>query len=118
MSCIQGLLEKLAPEIEAYLRPRLQGFLGAFVRAYLPQHWSFETEEGTTTVRIDASGAVSVLAGAVKGPDVSVRGPHARLKQILTTRERPGGSKTDLVVTAHSAKGRAALEQVRQRFGL
>ncbi len=117
MSCTRALLEKLVPEIEANLKPRLQGFLGAFVRAYLPQHWSFETEEGTTTVRIDPTGAVAVVPGAVTSPDVTVRAGHDRLKQVLTTREKPPGKVSDVSVVAHTAKGRAALEQVRSRFG-
>lgn len=117
MSSVQELLEKLAPDIEAELKPRLQGFIGAFVRAYLPQHWSFETEEGTSTVRIDPTGAVTVVAGAVKAPDVTVKGPHDRLQQILSRRERPSGRVTDVSVVAHTAKGRAALDQVRGRFG-
>jgi len=117
VSCIQGLLEKLAPDIEAELKPRLQGFIGAFVRAYLPQDWAFVTEEGTSTVRIDPSGSVTVLPSASRSPDVTVRGPHDRLRLILSKREKPRGNVTDVTVAAHTAKGRAALEQVRGRFG-
>lgn len=117
MSCIHGLLEKLAPDIEAELKPRLQGFIGAFVRAYLPQHWAFVTEKETSTVRIDPTGSVTVLPEAVPSPDVTVRGPHDRLRQILSKRGRPRGDISDVTVVAHTAKGRAALEQVRGRFG-
>jgi hypothetical protein len=118
VSCTQELLEGLAPQVEAYLQPRLQGFIGAFVRAYLPQHWTFVTEEGTTTVRIDPTGKVSVTGGGVAAPDVTVRASHDRLREVLTTRQRPSGGSGDVSVVAHTAKGRAALDQVRGRFGV
>ena len=117
MSCTQGLLEKLAPEIEKELKPRLQGFIGAFVRAYLPQVWVFETEEGATTVRIEPTGAVVVVAGPTKSPDVTVKGPHDRLQKILSTRGKNTPKPADVSVVAHTAKGKAALDQVRSRFG-
>ncbi|MGA8603692.1 MAG: hypothetical protein WB788_01310 [Thermoplasmata archaeon] len=117
MSCTQALLEKLAPDIEKELKPRLQGFIGAFVRAYLPQVWVFETEEGATSVRIEPTGAVTVAAGPATARDVTIRGPHDRLKQVLSTRTKGGAKPTDFSVVAHTAKGRAALEQVRSRFG-
>jgi hypothetical protein len=117
VTCIQGLLEKLAPDVEASLKPRLTGFIGAMVRAYLPQHWAFVTEEGTTTVRIDPTGSVTVLPGAVASPDVTVRGDHDGLRTILERRERPAGPTPGLSVVAHTAKGRAAVDQVRSRFG-
>ncbi|HLM90589.1 MAG TPA: hypothetical protein VK424_00815 [Thermoplasmata archaeon] len=117
MTCTQALLEKLAPDIEKELKPRLQGFIGAFVRAYLPQVWVFETEEGATSVRIEPTGAVTVGAGPTRSPDVTVHGPHDRLKKILSTRTKGGARPTEVSVVAHTAKGRAALEQVRSRFG-
>ncbi len=118
MTSLKGLLEALAPEIEQELQRHLRGFFGAFIRAYLPQHWSFVTEEGTDTVRIDPSGAVTVLGGAVPAPDVTVQGPRERLEQVLSKREKRAGKVPDLAVVAHTARGRAALEQVRARFGL
>jgi len=117
VSCTQSLLEKLAPDIEKELRPRLQGFLGAFVRAYLPQVWVFETEEGATSVRIEPTGAVTVHAGTTPSPDVTVKGPHDRLQKVLSTRSKGTPKPADIDVVAHTAKGRAALEQVRSRFG-
>ena len=117
MSCTQALLEKLVPDIEKELKPRLQGFIGAFVRAYLPQVWVFETEEGATSVRIEPTGAVTVHAGPTPAPDVTVKGPHVRLKKVLATRTKGAAKPADVSVVAHTAKGRAALEQVRSRFG-
>ncbi len=112
------LLRAIAPDLEAYVRPRLQGFLGAFLRAYLPQAWAFETEDGTTTVTIAADGQVTVAPEAVAAPDVTVAAPRARLEAVFARRGSPGPRPPDIRVAAHTAKGRAAVDQVRQRFGL
>jgi hypothetical protein len=117
VTCLQGLLEKLVPDIEKELQPRLQGFLGSFVRAYLPQVWVFETEEGATSVRIEPTGLVTVHPGATPAPDVTVKGSHADLKRILSSRSKGAAPPNELTVTAHTGKGRAAVSQVRARFG-
>jgi hypothetical protein len=112
------LLSPIAPRVEAEIKPRLQGFLGGFIRAYLPQQWVFQTEKGEATVRIGPDGDVSVEEGAVSTPDVTVQAPHRRIEAILERGERPARPVPDVHVTAHTARGRAALDQVRGRFGV
>jgi hypothetical protein len=111
------ILTPLGPRVEAELKPRLKGFLGSFIVAYLPQHWVFETEKGKATVQIRKDGSVLVVDGAVSTPDVTVKAPHEKIEAVLLRGERPHGGD-DIAVDAHTAKGRAALEQVRGRFGL
>lgn len=118
MTSTAQLLEQIAPGIENELKPRLQGFLGSFVRAYLPQHWVFETDEDSATVQIAPTGAVTVAPGSVPSPDVTVHAPKSRLEQILTARVRPAAMPTDVRVVPHTAKGKVAFDQVRGRFGL
>ncbi len=112
------LLAKIAPEIEKEIQPRLQGLIGSFVRAYLPQVWVFETERGSTTVTIDRSGTVAVSEGAGGSPDVTVHAPEALLVKLLSSRVRPAAMPAGVRVVPHTAKGRTAFDQVRGRFGL
>jgi hypothetical protein len=112
------LLEQVAPGIEQELKPRLQGLIGSFVRAYLPQVWVFETDEDSATVRVEATGAVAVTAGTAPSPDVTIHAPKARLEKILTSRAPPKTIPADVRVVPHSTKGRVAFDQVRGRFGL
>jgi hypothetical protein len=118
VTCTAQLLQKIAPEIEKELKPRLQGLIGSFVRAYLPQVWVFETEHESTTVRIEPTGAVAVTSGGSKSPDVTVHAPHDRLERLLSSRKRPSSMPADIQVLPHTAKGKAAFDQVRGRFGL
>jgi hypothetical protein len=117
---VPGLVELLAPmspRVEAELKPRLQGFLGGIIRAYLPQHWVFETETEKATVTIAKDGGVSVAPGAVDQPDVTVRAPRSQVEAIAKGGPPPARRPDDVQVAAHTARGRAALEQVRKRFG-
>jgi hypothetical protein len=112
------LLAAITPEVEKELKPRLQGFLGSFVRAYLPQHWVFETEQDAATVEIATTGAVRVLPGPFPAPDVTVHAPKHRLEELLTRKSRPANLPTDVRAVPHTAKGKVAFDQVRSRFGL
>ena len=112
------LLTKIAPDIETELKPRLQGLIGSFVRAYLPQVWVFETDEDAATVRVEPTGSVTVASGAAASPDVTIHAPKARLQKILTARSRPATMPSDVTVVPHTSKGRVAFDQVRGRFGL
>jgi hypothetical protein len=118
VATVAQLLEQITPSIEKELQPRLQGFLGSFVRAYLPQHWVFETEDDAATVLIAPTGVVSVSPGTVPSPDVTVHAPKSRLEKLLTTRTKPATMPTDVRVVPHTAKGKVAFDQVRGRFGL
>ena len=75
MSCLEELLTKTARSFEAELQSRLQGFLGGFVRAYLPQVWVFKTDDGTVSLSIDTSGHATVAKGARPHADVTVESP-------------------------------------------
>jgi hypothetical protein len=112
------LLEKITPDIEKELKPRLQGFLGSFVRAYLPQHWVFETDQDAATVEIATTGAVRVVPGTFPSPDVTVHAPKHRLEELFSKGARPATMPTDVRAVPHTAKGKVAFDQVRSRFGL
>ncbi len=117
MPTTADLLRGIAPDVEKEIRPRLQGFLGSFVRAYLPQVWVFETDAETATLRVEPTGAVAVVEGAPPHPDVTIVLTKARLEQLLTARTRPAHRPTDVQVVPHTAKGKVAFDQVRSRFG-
>jgi hypothetical protein len=119
MSCVARLLAHAATEIEPEVQRRLQGFLGSFVRAYLPQVWVFQTEDGVATLKVDLAGHVSALAGALDKPDVTIEIAHDRLKAALE-RTGPAGPPPPgaVKVTPHTAKGKAAFDLVRSRLGL
>jgi hypothetical protein len=112
------LLRGIAPDIERQLQPRLQGLIGSFVRAYLPQVWVFVTDVDAASVRVEPTGTVTVSEGEAAHPDVSIHAPKARLEKILTTRARPAHVPPDVRVVPHSSKGKVAFDQVRSRFGL
>lgn len=118
MSCIEGLLRNVARDAEPEVRSRLNGLFGGMIRHYLPQVWVFRTEDGTASLRVDAAGAFSVVAGAASPADVTIEVGHDRLKAALT--RRPPGSLPPgpLTVTPHTAKGRAAFDLLRGRLGL
>ncbi|HYA70004.1 MAG TPA: hypothetical protein VEH28_01370 [Thermoplasmata archaeon] len=118
MSCVEGLIEKAAREVEPEVKQRLQGFLGGFVRAYLPQTWVFRTEDGTASLRVDPSGAATAIPGAAESPDVTVEVGHDRLKAALEQRGKGTRPTGNFKVTTHTAKGRAAFDLLRERFGL
>ena len=119
MSCIQGLLASICPEIERQLRPNLRGIKGLLVRGYLPQTWVFETESETVTLLVDSQGAVSTQPSAPLHRDVTIRWKHDFLSSVLRTRSRasvPGGIRP--VVMFHTPKGRRAFNFLKKRFGL
>jgi hypothetical protein len=112
------LLGKIAPEIEKELKPRLQGLIGSFVRAYLPQVWVFETEADAASVRVETTGSVTVAPGTSPSPDVTIHAPKARLEKLLTSKTRPASVPADVRIVPHTTKGKVAFDQVRSRFGL
>ncbi len=118
MSCLLGLLRAVAPEIEARLAPQVRGLFGGIVAGYLPQVWLFETDDGTVSIEVDRAGHVRAVAGALASPDVTIVTSHARLSAALATRRREAVPPGPLAVTAHTAKGRAALGMLRGRLGL
>src|SRR5256885_1035215 len=83
---IADLLDRLRPEIEAQLKPNLQGIFGGVIRGYLPQAWAFKTDAETVTISVDSHGNVSLRSGGSLNPDVLVKGSLDALSDALSTR--------------------------------
>ena len=118
MSCIEALLAKTATRVEPEVQQRLRGFLGQFIRAYLPQTWVFQTNDGTASLRVDANGHATAIAGAAADPDVTVEIAHDRLKAALEGTSKTPPPASEYKVTPHTKKGKAAFDLLRQRVGL
>ncbi len=112
------LLGRFAPSVEAEVKPRLNGFLGGLLRAYLPLTWVFRTEHDAASLVVEATGHVVVSAGALASPDVTVEGPYAELSAMLERRGKQRPTAGQLKVTPHTAKGRTAFDYMRSRLGL
>jgi len=113
------LLASVTPDLEARIRSQLTGFTAAIVRPYLPQRWVFVTEQGTASLVVDTTGAVSAVDGVAAPPDVTLKIGFERLRVALTTRRKelvPPGPP--LEVTPHTAKGKTAFQFLRSRLGL
>jgi len=118
VSCTATTLGELGPAIEKEVQAHLQGLLGGFVRAYLPQAWLFRTEQDVASLRVDPSGKVTVSPTAAPQPDVTVEGPHDRLRDALRSRGRDRPPAGTIRVTAVTARGRAAVNLLGSRLGL
>lgn len=118
MSCLVPLLTDAARGVEAQVKPQLNGFFGGVIRAYLPQRWVFQTEDGAATLDLAPDGSASVTAGASAHPDVTVRIGHDKLAAALSQRRAGGLPPGPVDVQAHTAKGQAAFDFARRRLGL
>jgi hypothetical protein len=118
VSCVEELLRKVGRDVQPEVQSRLSGFFGGLLRTYLPQTWVFVTEDGTASLLVDRAGAVSVTAGALPSPDVTVEVGHDRLRAALLTRRKDAGPPGPLTVIPHTAKGRTAFAYLRDRLGL
>jgi len=76
VTCISGLLARLAPEIEAQLKLALAGLAGLFVRGYLPQTWVFDTGIERVSLIVDVNGNVRVRSEAAEPADVLITATH------------------------------------------
>jgi hypothetical protein len=117
MSCLEGLVRDAARSFEPELKSRLQGFLGGFVQAYLPQVWVFRTDDGTVSLAISKDGTPTVSSGALPHPDVTIEIPHDRLRAALKERRREAVPPGPLKVTTHTAKGKTAFDFLKGRLG-
>jgi hypothetical protein len=117
MPTLEGLLDEMARRLEPEVKRRLQGFLGGFLRAYLPQTWVFRSGAETASLTVSATGEPSVTPGAVEHPDVTVEIPLERLRAALQG-HGAAGAPPEAQVTTHTAKGRAAFGYLRERLGL
>jgi len=112
------LLESVAREVQPQVQAQLGGFFGGMVRAYLPQTWVFRTEKEVASFTVDKTGTVSVRAGTVAAPDVTIETSHDRLVTALTTRSRSAVPAGPLTVTPHTSKGKTVFDYLRGRIGL
>jgi hypothetical protein len=118
MSCLVPLLTDAARGVEAQIKPQLGGFFGGVIRAYLPQRWVFQTEDGAATLNVAPDGSTTVVAGAQPQADVTVRIGHDKLAAALTQRRAGGLPAGPVDVQAHTSKGKAAFDFARRRLGL
>jgi hypothetical protein len=118
MSSLVPLLESVAHDIQPQVQSQLGGFFGGMVRAYLPQTWVFQTEKEVASLSVDRNGAVTVTAGALANPDITIEIPHERLVTALRTRSRAKVPPGPLTVTPHTSKGKTAFDYLRGRVGL
>lgn len=118
MSCTARLLTSVSQSVETELQPRLKGFFGGMLRAYLPQAWVFRTEQDVASLLVDRDGHASVLGTAAPNPDVTIEIGHARLQAALTTRSSRKLPTGPMKVTPHTPKGRTAFDYLRSRLGL
>ena len=118
MSRLHAALEDAARSIEPQVRSQLGGFFGGMVRAYLPQRWVFRTEQETASLTVDRTGAVSVEDGAAADPDVTIVTTLERLTTALAQRSKARLPLGSVEVRTHTAKGKAAFDYLRGRFGL
>ncbi len=118
MGSVEELLRSAARSLEPEVKSRLGGFLGAMVRAYLPQTWTFRTPEESASLTIDPEGNTSVAPGEARAPDVTVELARALLERILLERANPQVPPGAVRVTPHTAKGKAAFGFLRGRLGL
>jgi hypothetical protein len=116
MNRAAALLRDVGVQIEPEVQKQLGGLFGGFVRAYLPQAWVFETNQGTATLLVDRTGAVSVVEGASEHPDVTLTVPFEPLAHALKTRTKMAPEA--VTVTPHTAKGRTAFDYLKSRVGL
>src|SRR5436309_14473782 len=84
---IAALLDHLRPEIEAQLKPNLQGIFGGVIRRYLPQAWAFKTEVETVTLTVDSQGNDSMRSGGSPNLDVLVNVSLCAVSAALSARD-------------------------------
>jgi len=119
MSCIESLLKGICPEIEARVKPNLNGLAGFIIQGYLPQVWRFETEKEKVTLVVDSKGGAFVTMSIPSQVDVTVRWKHDLLATALRTRSRefiPPNEAPEVLL--HTGKGKSAYGYLRQRLGI
>lgn len=122
MSCIAGLLARLAPTIQGQLAPNLSGLRGLVVRGYLPQTWVFNTETESASLLVSKEGQVAAYEGSAPQPDVLIATSHEVLSTALEAanglRPRETVVRGSVTPTFYTAKGKTAFNFLRGRLGL
>lgn len=114
---LAATLTKMAPDLEREVAPRLQGFMGAIMRSYLPQTWVLRSETETASLTVDKEGKATVTPRALPSPDVTIEAKEAVLLASLRQGASSKAKSTDFKVTMHTGKGKTAFEFLRKRFG-
>ena len=117
MNALAQALQKMAPDLEKELASRLQGFLGAILRSYLPQTWVLKSETESASMTVDRQGKATIVPHEVAGADVTIEAKQAVLLAALTQGASSKARSTDFHVTMHTGKGKTAFEFLRKRFG-
>jgi hypothetical protein len=114
---VAATLEKMGPDLEREIAPRLQGFMGSILRSYLPQTWVLRTESETASLTVDRQGKATITPKALPNPDVTIQAKRSILLASLTQGSKARAATSDFHVTMHTSKGKTAFEFLRQRFG-
>ncbi len=73
MSALQAAFAQLTAQVQNVLSVALAGPMGPMVRAYLPQVWVFETEQGARTLAVDAAGRATSFPRGMVEREVTVQ---------------------------------------------
>lgn len=118
MAELTELFRPICAEVQAKLQGALKGFVGSFVRGYLPQAWVFRTEKEFVTFSVGRDGNASVAEGDTSAPDVVITVDHAYLCEALRTRKKPEAECATFEVKFCTGKGETAFQYVRGQIGL
>ena len=88
------------------------------MRAYLPQTWTLVGENDAASLTVDREGHDLVTPGRASAPDVTVEASEAVLLSALRARPDGKARRPEVSVTTRTAKGKAAFDFLRGRFGL
>jgi hypothetical protein len=114
-----GLLNQVATQL---IEPQVKPFT-LFIGGWLPQHWVFNTESGSSTLVVEKTGDSRGLLGASPTPDVTVNWTDAQLDAAFTVALTNGDRNTvprnpPPRIETHTKKGRDALSMLGKRLGL
>lgn len=114
-----ALLNRVATEI---VEPQVKPYT-LIIGSWLPQHWVFTTETGSSTLIVEKEGSSGGVLDASPNPDVSVEWVDSSLNLALEA-TLTGGNQGSVPrepkpkITAHTKKGKDALGFLGKRFGL
>jgi hypothetical protein len=114
-----ALLNRVATEI---VEPQLKPWT-LVIGGWLPQHWVFTTESGSSTLIVEKDGTSGGLLDASPTPDVTVEWIDSSLNVALNVALTNGDQSSIPIdprpkVTANTKKGGDALKFLGKKFGL
>jgi len=122
MACIETLLSRLGPTIEAQIKPNLKGIRGLVVRGYLPQVWVFDTGAEIASLVVDNSGNVRASSGTIQPTDILITATHDLLSSALEAanglRSRDSVIRGPIDPQFFTTKGQTAFNFLRGKLGL